>query len=79
MIRVTQRFWPLAAGRIITSPYGPRDGGYHYGTDFGFPGGSAGKPVFAIDSGIVVYSGAAQGYGGPDPAGWIVIKSDSGV
>jgi hypothetical protein len=79
VVRVTQRFWPLAAGRIITSPYGPRDGGYHYGTDFGFPGGSAGKPVFAIDSGIVVYSGAAQGYGGPDPAGWIVIKSDSGV
>ena len=33
MILVTQQFWPLAAGRIITSPYGPRDGGYHYGTE----------------------------------------------
>lgn len=71
------RYWPLAAGRIVTSPYGPRDGGYHYGTDFGFPGGSAGKPVYAIQSGTVIYHGAAQGYGGPDPAGWLVIDSDS--
>ena len=71
-------FWPLDSGRIVTSPYGPRDGGYHYGTDFGFPGGSANRPVYAIASGRVLYCGAAQGYGGPDPAGWIVIQSDDG-
>lgn len=70
-----RRYWPLAAGRIVTSPFGPRDGGFHYGTDFGFPGGSAGKPVYAIQSGTVLYHGAAQGYGGPDPAGWLVIDS----
>ena len=70
------RYWPLDAGRIVTSPFGPRDGGFHTGVDFGFPGGSAGKPVYAIQSGTVKYVGAAQGYGGPDPAGWIVIDSD---
>lgn len=33
-------------------------------------------PVYAVQDGTVVYYGAAQGYGGPDPAGWIVVQSD---
>lgn len=70
------RFWPLEFGRIITSPFGPREGGFHAGTDFGFPGGSANKKVYACQDGTVLYHGAAQGYGGPDPAGWLVIDSD---
>lgn len=69
------RYWPLDTGRIITSPFGPRAGGIHTGTDFGFPGGSGGRPVYAVQSGTVIYTGAAQGYGGPDPAGWLVIDS----
>lgn len=32
--------------------------------------------VYAIQSGTVLYSGQADGYGGPDPCGWIVIDSD---
>jgi len=72
---MVDRYWPLGKGRMVTSPFGPRAGGYHYGTDFGFPGGSAGKPVHAIQSGVVLYAGAAQGYGGPDPHGWLVIDS----
>lgn len=60
------RFWPLESGRIITSPFGPRDGDIHTGVDFGWPGGSAGKPVYAIQAGTVIFAGAAQGYGGPD-------------
>ena len=71
-----KRFFPLGAGRVVTSPYGPRQGGFHYGVDFGFPGGSANKPVYAIQSGTVLYAGAAQGYGGPDPHGWLVIDSN---
>lgn len=70
------RYWPLQLGRIVTSPFGPRDGGFHAGVDFGYPGGSAGRPVYACQSGTVLHCGAAQGYGGPDPAGWIVIDSD---
>lgn len=69
------RFWPLESGRIITSPFGPRGGGFHAGVDFGWPGGSGGKPVYAIQAGTVIFAGAAQGYGGPDPAGWLVIRS----
>ena len=72
----TQRFWPVTADRFVTSPFGPRDGGFHSGVDFGFNGGSGGRPVFAIQSGTVQFSGPAQGYGGPDPAGWLVIDSD---
>jgi hypothetical protein len=71
-----ERYWPLQKGRIVTSPFGPREGEFHTGVDFGFPNGSAGKAVYAIQSGTVIYAGAAQGYGGPDPAGWLVIDSD---
>ena len=70
-----KRYLPLGKGMIVTSPYGPRSGGFHYGTDFGFPGGSGYRPVYAIQSGTVIHAGAAQGYGGPDPAGWLVIDS----
>ena len=71
------RYWPLATGRMVTSPFGPRAGGFHSGVDFGWPGGSANKPVYAVQGGTVIYAGAAQGYGGPDPAGWLVIDSST--
>jgi LysM repeat protein len=35
----------------VTSPYGPRKGGFHYGVDFGAPRGT---PVYAAASGTVV-------------------------
>ena len=73
------RYWPLGTGRIVTSPFGPRGTGFHAGTDFGFPGGSANKPVYACAGGTVIYAGAAQGYGGPDPAGWLVIDHPAGA
>jgi len=73
------RYWPLGSGRIITSPFGPRPGEFHTGVDFGFPGGSGNQPVYAIDGGRVLYAGAAQGYGGPDPAGWLVVLADDGT
>ncbi|TQK29362.1 N-acetylmuramoyl-L-alanine amidase [Arthrobacter sp. SLBN-53] len=72
---MVDRFWPLGAGRIITSPFGPREYGFHAGTDFGREGGSAGMPVYAVQAGTVIFAGAAGGYGGPDPAGWLVIDS----
>jgi len=70
---MSDRYWPLGNGRIVTSPFGPRGGGFHSGTDFGREGGSAGMAVYAVQGGTVIFSGAAQGYGGPDPAGWLVI------
>ncbi len=69
------RYFPLARGYFIASPFGPRDGGFHAGTDFGREGGSGGLPIYACQAGTVLYAGAASGYGGPDPAGWLVIDS----
>lgn len=73
---MAKKFWPLGDGRIVTSPFGQRAGGFHTGVDFGRNGGSAGMRVYAIQSGTVIYTGAADGYGGPDPCGWIVVDSD---
>lgn len=70
---MTARYWPLGAGRIVTSRFGGRPGGYHWGCDFGRDGGSAGMPVYAAQAGTVIYAGPASGFGGPDPAGWVVI------
>lgn len=70
------RYFPLARGYFIASPFGPRAGGFHAGTDFGWPGGSGGLPIYACQSGTVIHAGAASGYGGPDPAGWLVIDSN---
>ncbi|MBB5915271.1 hypothetical protein BJY24_004138 [Nocardia transvalensis] len=67
------RFWPLGAGRVVTSGFGPRAEGFHWGCDFGRAGGSAGMPVYAAQAGTVVMAGAAGGFGGPDPAGWLVV------
>lgn len=67
------RFMPVSAGAYITSKFGPRWGTVHRGVDFGRDGGSANMPVYAAQGGTVVYAGAASGFGGPDPAGWVVI------
>lgn len=72
---MADRYWPLGAGRTVTSPFGMRRGGFHFGVDFGRNGGSANMPVYAVQAGTVIHAGAAQGYGGPDPAGWLVIDS----
>ncbi|WP_306364201.1 M23 family metallopeptidase [Nocardia sp. CC227C] len=62
------RVWPLERGHIVTSPFGPRGGEFHWGVDFGFPGGSANRPVFAVQGGYVTRSGPASGFGR-----WVVI------
>lgn len=70
------RYRPVGPEFFVTSPFGQRTGQYagmHYGTDFGTGGGSAGKPVYAAQSGTVVYAGAARGFGGPSHAGWVVL------
>ncbi|QRI45511.1 lysin A, protease M23 domain [Gordonia phage Ekhein] len=76
---MTTRYHPLKKGYVVTSPFGWRawDNAVHYGIDFGASNGTAaGWDVYAIQAGTVLHSGAAIGYGGPDPAGWIVIDSD---
>lgn len=66
----------------VTSPYGPRTlngrPDFHRGIDFG-NGASGNCPVYAPKAGRVIFAGAARGYGGPDPAGWLVIDHPAEV
>lgn len=64
------RYFPMTRGFVVTSPFGNRAGGFHWGTDFGRDGGSGGNPVFAMQGGIVTHSGPAQGFGR-----WVVVDS----
>lgn len=73
---MAKRCWPFGEGRKVYSGFGYRSGEYegmHYGVDFGREGGSGGSPVYAAQAGTVVQTGAARGFGGPSPRGWIRI------
>ena len=50
---------PLKTG-VITSRYGWRSSGYHYGLDIGAP---TGTPMYAAESGVVTYSAWCGNYG----------------
>lgn len=62
------RYYPLARGFTVYSGWGPRDGAFHAGLDFGREGGSGGLPVFAAQGGTVQYAGTASGFGQ-----WVVV------
>ena len=60
------RFMPVRAGDCrISSPYGRRGGGMHWGVDFA---AADGTDIFAAQSGSVTFIGPAQGFGQ-----WIVL------
>lgn len=52
--------WPTPGVTYITSPYGPRGGGFHLGTDIG---ASYGTPIHASKSGTVEFAGWHYSYG----------------
>ena len=54
----------------ITSPFGPRWGGFHYGVDIGAP---IGTPIYAVADGVVEESGPATGFGL-----WVVLRHPDG-
>ncbi|WP_237172333.1 M23 family metallopeptidase, partial [Prescottella equi] len=62
------RYWPLERGHMITSEFGQRWGTVHWGVDFGWEGGSAGRPVYAVQGGTVWAVGPASGFGQ-----WVVL------
>ena len=71
------RVLPMLEGEFRWgSPYGNRVGGFHNGQDFENVPNTAECAVFASQAGTVIKAGAAQGYGGPSPAGWVVVDSD---
>jgi len=60
------RFMPVRAGTYqISSPFGQRGGGMHWGTDFAAQDGTK---IYAAQAGTVVHIGRADGFGQ-----WIVI------
>lgn len=66
--------WVRPVDGPITSPYGPRDGGFHDGTDFGVP---VGTPIRAMTSGTILDAGDS-GEGGGGYGNWIRQSADSG-
>ncbi|WP_314068439.1 phage tail tip lysozyme [uncultured Vagococcus sp.] len=61
--------YPVLEGTPVSSWFGPRWGTMHNGIDFA---GVIGDPIFAAQSGTVVYS-----YFDPDMGEWVVIKHDN--
>lgn len=57
-VSVSGLIWPVRGP--ITSPYGPRWGGFHYGIDIGAP---TGTPIHAPKDGTVVSVNCGSGYG----------------
>lgn len=54
---------PVDNNFVVTSRFGDRAGGFHWGTDYGRAGGSGGYPVYAVKDGTVTRSGPASGFG----------------
>ena len=63
---------PVPQGFVVTSGFGPRAGGYHWGTDFGLAGGSGGQPIYAVRDGLITRAGSASGFGQ-----WIPLDVDA--
>lgn len=52
--------WVWPAQGTVTSEFGPRSGGTHYGIDIA---NALGTPIVAARNGVVIFAGAASGYG----------------
>ena len=62
-----QFLWPVSHG-MVSSGFGIRNGAMHDGVDISAP---AGTPVYAADSGSVIFSGKLHGYGNT-----VIIRHD---
>ncbi|MDR6880938.1 peptidoglycan DD-metalloendopeptidase family protein [Bacillus sp. 3255] len=63
--------WPVPDSHTITSDFGSRGGEFHAGIDIGAPIGTS---IAAVDHGIVLYAGKANGFGN-----WVVIQHPNGL
>lgn len=61
---------PVARATRVSSGFGPRGGGMHWGADYA---GRHGDNIYAAADGNVLYAGAASGFGN-----WIVINHKQG-
>jgi murein DD-endopeptidase MepM/ murein hydrolase activator NlpD len=68
--RASRQFlWPVAQG-VVSSGFGIRNGAMHDGVDIAAP---TGTPVYAADSGVVIFAGTLHGYGNT-----VIIQHDDG-
>lgn len=67
------RYWPVPKGTVVTSGFKPPHRPTHFGIDLDWNLADDRMPIYAAQSGTVIQVGAASGYGGPDPHGWIRI------
>lgn len=69
------KYWPLPRGYVVTDRFGWQAwrNDTHYGVDFGWPGGSGSKPVYAVQGGTVIMVGPASGFGR-----WVVLDHPTG-
>jgi murein DD-endopeptidase MepM/ murein hydrolase activator NlpD len=65
------RYVTPVAGARVSSGYGPRDGGWHYGLDLAAP---LGTPIRAVTAGTVIEAGPASGFGL-----WIRLRHPGGT
>jgi len=69
--------WPLDGSILVTSPYGPRWGRFHRGTDFR---ASVGTPVKAMADGMVIGTGDTDVCcPGASFGKWILVQYDNGL
>lgn len=69
--RVEERLFDLPTQGVLSSPYGPRWGTFHYGIDIA---NSVGTPIYAPADGTVEEAGWVSGYGQ-----WIKLEHASGI
>ncbi len=53
-------YMPIRAAHRFTSPFGPRNGRMHKGSDFAAP---VGTPIYAAADGVITYTGRMGAYG----------------
>lgn len=63
----------MPKGTVTTSGVKPLHRPTHYGIDLDWNLDNDRMPVYAAQSGTVIQVGAASGYAGPDPHGWMRI------
>lgn len=63
--------WPVPSSHTLTSDFGLRGEEFHAGIDIGAPIGTS---IAAVDNGIVLYAGKANGFGN-----WVVIQHSNGL
>ncbi|MGC1400944.1 MAG: M23 family metallopeptidase [Candidatus Binatus sp.] len=67
--RASRQFqWPVQNG-VVSSGFGIRNGAMHDGVDIAAP---VGTPVYAADTGVVIFSGMLHGYGNT-----VIIRHDA--